>query len=183
VAAAGGGQSWLATSAEHWNPAAWESRWWSSSGFATRSASPRWNRTRRSLAGRGCRSCRWRPCLGGPSRDALRRPRCFAWPVRDEATLLRWHNRRFLPTIGPSGLPCFARLAAEAQDVSCLNRGYARSPTTADPVRLGITHVLPFLTTLSVEVRLRTFEGQVRPQQWKARQCSEVSASSTTRVV
>jgi hypothetical protein len=27
------------------------------------------------------------------------------------------HNKRFLLTIGPSGLPRFARLAAEAQDV------------------------------------------------------------------
>jgi hypothetical protein len=65
VAAAVGGQScWLPVQSTE-NPAAWMKSWRSSPRFATRSASPRWNRTWGLVASWCCRAWRCRPDLGG----------------------------------------------------------------------------------------------------------------------
>ena len=65
VAAAVGGQSCWPPVLRTANPAAWMWRCRSAPRSTTRSASPRWNWTWRSVASWGCRECWWRPELGG----------------------------------------------------------------------------------------------------------------------
>jgi hypothetical protein len=106
VAAEVGGQSSLATSAEHWNPAAWMWRWRSLPRFATRSASPRWNRT-------------WEPVASGAAGDVggglllevlpeLRCSRLWFFCVNSTgvAAFLRWRNNAFLPTALRAAVEC-----------------------------------------------------------------------------